>query len=100
MPGSRSAHDRTMLEMALVGYEVERQKIDEKISNLRSQLGVRAPARKSAARRARGSKTAGKRSPLSDAARKRISAAQKRRWAEHRRKAAQESKAAAKASTS
>lgn len=99
MPGSRSAHDRTMLEMALVGYEVERQKIEEKISSLRGQLGVRAPARKSAAR-ARGAKTAKKKSPLSAAARKRISAAQTRRWAEHRKKVAQEGKAAAKAPAS
>jgi hypothetical protein len=68
--------------MALVGYELERKKIDEKIQEIRSQLGPRqtitmtesAPAPK---RR------------LSVAARRRIAAAQKKRWAAHRKQAAQ-----------
>lgn len=69
--------------MALVGYEIERQKIDDKIRELRSQLKgkrINSPA---------GAGLETNHSPvkrvLSAAARRRIAAAQRKRWAEHRR---------------
>ena len=81
--------DLTTLQMALVGYQIEREKIDSKIREIEAQLGRRggtkaAPSQDHAGPRKRN---------LSPEARKRIAMAQKRRWAEHRKQKAQ-SKAA------
>ncbi len=71
--------------MALVGYQIERQKIDDKIRQIEAQLGgKRGPA--SAAGTAK--KAAGPKRVLSAAARQRIAAAQRKRWAEHRKRIA------------
>ena len=84
MPRGRSADDLNTLQMALVGYQIERQKIDEKIRAIESKLGgKRSTASASPAPEKRGVKRV-----LSPEARKRIAAAQKKRWAEHRKKAA------------
>jgi hypothetical protein len=86
MPRGRSAEDLTTLQMALVGYRYEREKIDGKIREIEAELGGRkvSPAANSAA------KSKPVRRQLSEAARKRIAAAQRKRWAEHRKmKAAQ-----------
>lgn len=81
MARGRSAQDTTTLEMALVGYEIEKQKIEAKIREVQSALGdASAPAAPDTA--------APKKRKMSAAARRRIAAAQKRRWAEHRKKAA------------
>ena len=77
--------------MALVGYELEKQKIEQKIKEIRAQLGIRrapAPAGKA------GATEEPQRRKLSAAARRRIAVAQRRRWAEHRKKQAQAAKAA------
>ena len=76
----RSAQDLTTLQMALVGYELEKGKIEARIREIQAQLGGRGGKTESKGRKKRA---------LSSAARKRISAAQKRRWAEHRRRKAQ-----------
>lgn len=81
--------DVATLQMALVGYEIEKQKIEARIQEIRSQLKghrVAAPAAS-----ADGS-AAGSRRQLSAAARRRIAAAQKRRWAKHRKEKAEQSK--------
>jgi hypothetical protein len=80
--------DDLTLQMALVGYELERQKIDEKIKEIRARLGGKRVALPSASAAAVGPAAPRKRN-LSPAARKRIAMAQKRRWAEHRRQKAQ-----------
>jgi len=67
-----------MLEMALVGYQHEREKIAGIIEDLRARLKESAAA---------PAKTAGKR-VMNPAARRRIAAAQKKRWAEHRKRLA------------
>jgi hypothetical protein len=70
--------------MALVGYQLEKKRIEDRIQEIQAKLKgkvIAAPA-------AVGKPAAVKRE-LSPAARKRIAAAQKKRWAEHRRKAAQ-----------
>jgi hypothetical protein len=82
MPRGRSSHDQSMLAMALVGYEVEKKKIEERIKEIRARLGGSRSAAKANAPEAGGSP---KRRKLSKAARKRISAAQKKRWAEQRK---------------
>jgi hypothetical protein len=78
----KQAEDLTILEMALVGYQVERQKIADKIGQIQAQLGGKAaPARSTGAVKSAGHA----KRVLSAAARARISAAQKKRWAEHRK---------------
>jgi hypothetical protein len=72
--------------MALVGYQIEKQKIEDKIRAIEAQLkGKKVPLAGAPAGVA-GSE--GPKRILSPAARKRIAMAQKKRWAEHRRKAA------------
>ena len=90
MPRGRSAEDLTTLQMALVGYKYEREKIDEKIRQIEGQLkGKKIPL----AAPAGGAGQKPVRRELSAAARKRIAAAQKKRWAEHRKMKAAQAKA-------
>ena len=82
MARSASVEDLTTLQMALVGYEIEKRKIEEKINEIQAQLkGKRVPSGSNE------KKAAGVKRVLSPAARRRISAAQKKRWAEHRKRA-------------
>jgi hypothetical protein len=86
MPLSGSTlQNHSLLTAALEGLELQKQRIDEQIREVRALLG-KSPARRgrppgspssSGAKRARGR--------LSSAARKKIAAAQKRRWAEYRK---------------
>jgi U3 small nucleolar ribonucleoprotein component len=87
MPRGRSNPDLATLEMALVGYQLERQKIDEKIRELERQL----KGRKSSSAGENSAKPRAKR-VLSAAARRRIAAAQRKRWAEHRKRMTQTAK--------
>ena len=81
MPRGKSKQDSVMLSMALVGYEVEKKKIEEKIRELRSALEGKAAGKQSPATDG----AAPERRKLSAAARRRISVAQKKRWAEQRK---------------
>lgn len=84
MARGRSTEDLTTLQMAVVGYQIEKEKIESKIRELQSQLKGRR-----AAAPASGGAPQTTRRELSPAARARIAAAQKKRWAEHRRQKAQ-----------
>ena len=85
-----SSTDLTTLQMALVGYQIERQKIDDKIRELQAQLkGKHVPLPSTAVERRASD---GPKRILSPAARRRIALAQKKRWAEHRKKAAAQAK--------
>jgi hypothetical protein len=77
MAQGKLAADLTTLEMALIGYQAEREKIGDKIAQIRAQLGGNAAKGGGRAKRV-----------VSAAARARISAAQKKRWAEHRKRKA------------
>lgn len=97
MPRGKRRQDTDILAMALVGYEQEKEKIDQKIREIRALIGgtatAAAPARVSAATSAPAATapaTRRKRKPLSAEARKRIAAAQKKRWAEHRKQQGKE----------
>ena len=83
MPRGKSSHDQNILAMALIGYESEKKRIDEQIAEIRAKLRTGKTANVASA----NTETAKprKRRKLSAAARKRISAAQKARWAEHRK---------------
>src|SRR5262249_7508524 len=89
MPRGRKAEDLTTLQMALIGYQAERQRIEDKIQELQGRLGGKAESTTSSPA---GAKTGRKKRVLSAAARARIAAAQKKRWAEHRKKLAAVSK--------
>jgi hypothetical protein len=69
--------DTATLQMALVGYEIEKKKIEERIRDVQTALGGNQVSGATA--------EAPKRRKMSLAARRRIAAAQKRRWAEHRK---------------
>ena len=81
---ARVSHDPGLLQAALYGYQMEKEKIEAKIRDLQAQLkGKKAPAAA-----AKPAKSGGRRE-MSDAARARIAAAQRKRWAEfHKKKAA------------
>jgi hypothetical protein len=84
MPSSgKTIRDHSLLAAALEGLELQRQRIDEQIQEVRSLIG------KGGGRRGRppGSSQKGGSGRLSVAARKRIAAAQKRRWAAYRKSA-------------
>ena len=89
MPRGRPATpDTTTLEAALVGLELKRTEIDGLISKIKKQLGGKSSSVSTVSSAAAGPKSQGgprKRRVLSAEARKRIAAAQKRRWAEHRK---------------
>jgi hypothetical protein len=77
MTRGRHSQDSTTLRMALIGYEIERNKIEEKIREVQAALGNSAVPAGPVVR---------KRRKLSLAARRKIAAAQKRRWAELKKK--------------
>ena len=74
--------DQSLLTAALEGLELQRRRIDEQIQEVRALLG------KGTGRRGRPPGSAARAGRLSASARKRIAAAQKRRWAEYRKSAA------------
>jgi hypothetical protein len=76
--------------MALVGFELEKQKIQAKIEEIQAKLKGKRPVSATNAPEA----SAAPKRVLSPAARKRIAAAQKKRWAEHRKQKAAATKEA------
>jgi hypothetical protein len=76
--------------MALVGYQIEKQRIEEKIGEIQAMLKGKTVSSPASAE----PKPAGVKRILSAAARRRISAAQKKRWAEARKRKAQAAKEA------
>jgi hypothetical protein len=83
MARGKSEQNVAILEYALRHLERERDEIQAKIDHVRRQLGSRIASSPASAATVVSSGP-GKR-VLSEAARKRIAAAQKRRWAEHRK---------------
>jgi len=83
------APSREILEAALHGLEAQRQRLDEQIAQVRAMMGRRV-GRPPKGGAAESGATAGSPSPrkkrtLSPEARKRIAAAQKKRWANFRK---------------
>lgn len=91
------SEDPSILEYALRALEQERDHLQSKIDDIRRKIGGRAsggrvtgistPAKASIPVETPKNGTRTKRT-LSDSARKRIAAAQKKRWAEHRKSVA------------
>lgn len=88
MARKSSVNDIFLLEAALEGLELQRKRIDEQITHVRSLLGKRPGAKSSVSQ---VSVSAGHKRKLSPAARRRIAVAQKKRWAEYRKNAAPDS---------
>ena len=81
MPRQTQLTDAALLQAALDGLEIQRQRIDDHIAEIRSRLGKKGPGRP---KKATGTPTPAptKKRTLSAAGRKRIAAAQRKRWAE------------------
>jgi hypothetical protein len=82
MPRTNSIRDHALLTAALEGLELQKKRLDDQIQEVRSLLG------KGKRGRPPGSTNSQSSGRLSTAARRRIAAAQKRRWAEYRKSAA------------
>ena len=82
MPRPNSIRNQALLAAALEGLELQKKRIDEQIQEVRSLLGKGRRGRPPGSNHQRSG------SRLSAAARRRIAAAQKRRWAEYRKSAA------------
>lgn len=80
--GKRSTQNSNLLEAALEGLLVQRARIEDQIREVQGLLGRRRGRPAAAAGAPAG---AAPRRELSEAARKRIAAAQKRRWAQYRK---------------
>jgi hypothetical protein len=91
-PGRLPKQDTELLEAALIGFQHRRDQIEQKIAELRSQIGGSAASRPAPAAAAPGASVPKKRT-MSAAARRRIALAQKKRWADY--KAGQGTKASA-----
>ena len=85
----RRAIDPKVLEAALVGLEVRRERIDQQLAEVRRLIAGRGPRKVAKAPAAPVRKRGG----FSAAALKRIAAAQKKRWAEWRKRKKAEAKA-------
>jgi hypothetical protein len=90
--------DLSLLQAALIGFQAEKEKIEQAIADLRQRIGSAASMRgigsAKTERRSRGG-----RRDLSPAARRRIAAAQKKRWAEYHKRKGTTTKAAKAAGT-
>lgn len=85
MPRTKSVQDTSLLEAALEGLELQKQRVEEQIEHVRSLLGRNGARRGRPPLKEAAAQPATKKRNLSPAARKRIAAAQKRRWAQFRK---------------
>jgi hypothetical protein len=87
--------DTSMLEMAIIGYQSEVQRISAKIADIKAQLGQPGPGWPKAtvaSATATDQAAAPKRHTISKAGRARVAAAQRARWAAQKRQPAQPAK--------
>jgi hypothetical protein len=84
--------DAGLLEAALEGLELQKQRVEAQIREVRSLLGrKRGPVPSAGESQPAAPAKPRKKRQLSEAARKRIAAAQKKRWAEYRKSSGAES---------
>ena len=84
--------DATILEMAILGYQIQLEGVSAKIADIKAQLGQRGPGRPKAtvaAAAATDHAAPAKRRTISKAGRARIAAAQGARWAALKKQQAQ-----------
>ncbi len=81
MPRGTRIDDSSIFEAALIGLEYQHGQVEAKMAEIRRTLGIRAPRTMSGD----GSVAAAPKRTVSLAARRKIGAAQKKRWAESRK---------------
>jgi len=84
--------DTSILEMAIVGYQNQLERVSAQIAAIKAQLGQRGPGRpKATVGKAAETEPVGpkKRSRMSAAGRARVAAAQRARWAAQKKQQAQ-----------
>ena len=85
----RSVQSESLLEAALEGLELRRKRLEDEIQNVRALLGRRGRGRPpKPSFEDSGQPAVARKRRLKPEARKRIAAAQKKRWAEYRKKQA------------
>jgi hypothetical protein len=86
--------DNTILEMAVIGYQRELERLSAKIADIKAQLGQPGPGRPKATAPAvwTAHPARAKRRTISKAGRARIAAAQRARWAAQKRQQVQPTK--------
>ena len=95
MPRQAQPKDNTLLEMAIVGYQSEIERVSARIADIKAQLAQRGPGRPKATVAAATVVTAtdqaapANRRTISKAGRARIAAAQRARWATQKKQQAQ-----------
>jgi hypothetical protein len=85
----RPTVDHTVLEMAIVGYQSQLEKLTAKIADIKAQLGQRGPGRPKGTASSTDHAGPEKRRTISKAGRARIAAAQRARWAAQKQQKAQ-----------
>jgi hypothetical protein len=80
MPKTITIDHTSVLEMALVGYELQRDRIEAAIAEIQAQLGDGGSGRSSSTATTIAEPKATGKKRFSAAARKRMAAAQKKRW--------------------
>jgi hypothetical protein len=79
--------ERRVLELALLGLETERARIEQELADIRQRLGRTPPSLHTTtlARKPASTRRTNKGKPMSAAQKKKLSRAMKARWAERRR---------------
>ena len=88
MARGKADENAAILEYALHHLERERDEIQARIDHIHRELGDRAGSNGAAGRNSSPASAEPRKRVLSEAARRRIAAAQRRRWAEHRKQKA------------
>lgn len=84
----QSKADHTLLEMAIVGYQAQLEKVTATIAEIKAQLGQRGPGRPKGTAKPAAAPAAPKQRTISKAGRARIAAAQRARWAAQKKEQA------------
>jgi len=88
MPQGTPVVDRALLTAAVEGLELQKQRIDEQITQVRAMLGIRPrgrPRKSAPSATAFSPRPVSRRGTMSAAGRRRIALAQKKRWAAYKK---------------
>src|SRR5476649_1225740 len=80
MPKNTTIHHTSVLQAALLGYEMQRNRIEAAIAEIQDELGQAGTSRSISTATATPEQNIPRKKRFSAAARKRMAAAQKKRW--------------------
>jgi len=92
MPKNTTIHHTSVLQAALLGYEMQRNRIEAAIAEIQDELGQGGTSRSISTATATPEQDIPRKKRFSAAARKRMAAAQKKRWKEMKAKKAEATK--------